>query len=71
MLQITPEERAALQLLAEGKGRLELAASLDIPEVEVDLRLRVLFSRMGVRTVREAAAEGVRRGLLTGAGVAG
>jgi DNA-binding NarL/FixJ family response regulator len=69
LLQITPEERAALQLLAEGKGRLELAASLEIPEIEVDSRLRVLFSRMGVRTVREAAAECARRGLLSSAGV--
>jgi DNA-binding CsgD family transcriptional regulator len=66
LLRITPAERTALQLLAEGKGRTELAASLDVSEVEVEARLMVLFRRMGVRTAREAAAECVRRGL-TGA----
>lgn len=66
LLQITPGERAALQLLVKGKGRLELAASLEVSEVEVDARLRKLFSRMGVRTVREAVAECERRGLLSG-----
>ena len=65
LLQITPGERAALQLLVKGKGRLELAASLEVSEVEVDARLRGLFSRMGVRTVREAVAECERRGLLS------
>ena len=66
MLQITPDERTALQLLAEGRSRIELARSLDVSEVEVDSRLRGLFSRMGVRTAREAAAECARRGLLNG-----
>ena len=47
---------------------MELARSLDVSEVEVDSRLRGLFSRMGVRTAREAAAECARRGLLSVAG---
>jgi DNA-binding NarL/FixJ family response regulator len=64
LLRITPGERAALQLLAEGKGRIELAASLEVPEVEVDARLRALFSKMGVRTAREAADASVKRGLV-------
>lgn len=65
MLHITPGERDALQLLAEGKGRTELAATLEVSEREVDSCLRGLFSRMGVRTAREAAAECARRGLLS------
>jgi DNA-binding NarL/FixJ family response regulator len=60
---ITPGERAALQLLAEGKCRGELADSLEVSEPEVDARLMALFKRMGVETEREAAAECVKRGL--------
>jgi len=64
VLQITPGERAALQLLVRGKTRGELAASLEVSEPEVDARLTALFRRMGVETESEAAAECVRRGLL-------
>ena len=63
MLQITPEERAALEQITEGKSRRELAASLDIAERELDSRLAALFGRMGVKTEVEAAAECVKRGL--------
>lgn len=63
VLRITPGERAALQLLVEGKTRDELAASLDVSECELDSRLTALFRRMGVRTELEAAAEFIRRGL--------
>ena len=65
MLHITPGERAALRLLAEGKSRRELAASLEVSEPEVEARLMALFRRMGVKTEREAAAECVKRGLLS------
>ena len=63
MLRITPGERAVLQLLAEGKTRDELAASLEVSELELDSRLTALFRRMGVKTELEAAAECIRRGL--------
>jgi DNA-binding CsgD family transcriptional regulator len=63
MLCITPGERAALQLLSEGKSRSELAASLQVPEPDLDSRLTALFSRLGVKTEQEAAAESVRRRL--------
>jgi len=65
VLQITPAERAALQLLARGRSRRELAVSLEVSEPEVEARLTALFRRMGVETENEAAAECVRRGLLT------
>jgi len=64
VLQITHAERLALQLLAEGKGRRDLAASLLIAEDEVDERLRALFRRLGVETPVEAIAIGVKRGLI-------
>jgi len=63
VLQITPEERAALELITEGRNRKELAASLDISESELDSRLAALFGRMGVKTEVEAAAECLKRGL--------
>ena len=63
MLMITPAERYALQLWAEGGSRTELAASLDVPERELDRQLTTLCARMGVRTQLEAVAECVKRGL--------
>ena len=65
MLHITPGERAVLRLLAEGQSTSELAASLEVSEPEVEAQLMALFRRMGVETEREAAAEFVKRGLLS------
>ena len=64
LLQIDPMERVALQLLADGKSTSELAAALQLSESDIDARLAALFTRMGVTTQREAAAECVKRGLL-------
>ena len=64
LLQIDPMERVALQLLADGKSTSELAAVLHLSESDIDARLAALFTRMGVTTQREAAAECVKRGLL-------
>jgi len=66
VLQITPRERAALQLLANGNATGEIADRLGISEREVDAHLTKLFSRMGAATRSEAIAVGYRRGLLTG-----
>jgi len=63
VLHITPGERDALRLIDEGRGRCEVAASLDVPECELDSRLAGLFNRMGVKSEREAAAECLKRGL--------
>ncbi len=48
-LQITPLERAALQLLAEAKTKADLTA---------------LFIRMGVATATDAVDAAIRRGLI-------
>ena len=65
MLMITPGERDALQLLADGGSRTELAVALEVSERELDWRLSTLFSRIGVRTTLEAVMECMKRGLFS------
>jgi DNA-binding CsgD family transcriptional regulator len=65
ILQITPWERAALQLLANGKATHEMAGRLGLSECEVEAHLTTLFARMGAATRTEAIAAAQRRGLLT------
>ena len=54
LLQITPIDRAALQLLAEGKNHAEIASRLETSTGELKATLSVLFSRLGVRTPADA-----------------
>ena len=65
MLSITPCERSALQLLADGKATDEVASSLGIAEHEVEGHLSSLFARMGATDRSEAIAAARRRGLLS------
>lgn len=65
MLQITPWERAALQLLANGKATDELAGRLGFSECELEAYLTTLFARMGAASRTEAIADAFRRGLLS------
>jgi len=65
LLQITPNERAALQSLANGDDPEDVARHLCLSEQQVETPLATLFSRMGVRTSREAVNAAARRGLLT------
>ncbi|HYU77610.1 MAG TPA: LuxR C-terminal-related transcriptional regulator [Vicinamibacterales bacterium] len=64
MLQITPSERAALQLLATETAATTIAERLGISHSEIEAYLIALFGRMGVRTRAEAIAAAFRRGLL-------
>ena len=64
MLRITPEERATLQLLADGKDSRQIAHSLGLTDPEAEHRLTTLFSKMGARSGSEAIAAAMRRGLL-------
>lgn len=64
MLHITPHERAALQLLADGGEARELADGLGVSEPEVEAHLSRLFARMGAAGRTEAIAAAGRRGLL-------
>ena len=64
MLHITPWERSALELLANGTNSSDMAGRLGIPEAEIQLRLGTLFARMGAATPADAIAAAFRRGLL-------
>jgi len=64
-LQITPSERQALQLLADGHTTDTVAVSLGIGRLEVDPLLTRLFAAMGAACRAEAVAAAARRGLLT------
>jgi DNA-binding CsgD family transcriptional regulator len=64
MLQITPLERAALQLLADGRAPREIAERLRLSESTVDARLALLYARMGVAGPSDAIATAHRRGLI-------
>jgi DNA-binding NarL/FixJ family response regulator len=66
VLQITPWERAALQLLADETAPGASAAQLGTSETDLEARLTVLFARMGARNRSEAINAAVRRGLLRG-----
>ena len=63
MLQITPSERAALQMLADGQATRDIADRLRVSEHELDGRLAKLFARMGAADRAGAVADAVRRGL--------
>ena len=64
MLQITPWERQALQLLAQGSGSSEIGICLGVPASEVEVHLTALFARMGAASPADAIADAARRGLL-------
>ena len=65
MLQITPWELSALQLLAAGTSTAQLAISLGLAEGEMEARLTALFSKMGAKTRTDALNAASRRGLIT------
>jgi DNA-binding NarL/FixJ family response regulator len=64
VLQITPEERATLQLLADGKGTSEIAVRLRVSECQIDEQLTTLIARLGATSRTEAVAAAVKRGLV-------
>jgi len=64
LLHITPAERAALQLLADGRSSREIAERLRVSESRIEAHLRGLFAKMGASTRTEAVTAAVRRGLL-------
>ena len=70
LLHITPGERSALEFLARGGPKSEIAASLGVRVGEVGAHLMSLFIRMGVTDETEAVAAAWRRGLLKSDGAA-
>jgi DNA-binding CsgD family transcriptional regulator len=63
VLQITPSERAALQMLANGQATRDIADRLRVSGHELDNRWRTCFARMGAVDRAGAVADAVRRGL--------
>ena len=64
MLFITPTDRQALRLLAQGKPVPEVADRLGVDNTEVEPYLTSLFSAMGASGRTEAIVRASRRGLL-------
>jgi DNA-binding NarL/FixJ family response regulator len=64
LLQITPWERHALQLLAERKAQAEIASRLGVSDAEIGPQLAALFEKMGASSRNEAIASAQRRGLI-------
>jgi DNA-binding NarL/FixJ family response regulator len=63
-LQITPWERDALKLLANGTTTDEIARCLGVTVSDVEACLAALFQKMGTATRGDAVAVAFRRGLL-------
>jgi len=66
VLHITPWERSALELLANGTTTTGMASRLNLSEPEIELRLHELFTRMGASSASDAVVAASRRGLLPG-----
>jgi len=64
MIQITPWERTALELLAAGSTTRQIGRRLGVAEDEAERRLALLFTKMGASSQAEAVAAASRRGLL-------
>ncbi|HJZ72405.1 MAG TPA: hypothetical protein VKE51_11750 [Vicinamibacterales bacterium] len=64
MLYITPWEREALQLLADGSTASELNICLGLRTSETESLLASLFAAMGAATQTQAIAVAQMRGLL-------
>jgi DNA-binding NarL/FixJ family response regulator len=64
VLHITPADRDALQLLANGTAAIEIANDLGLAESEIESHLTRLFARMGAAGPAEAVAIALKRGLL-------
>ena len=64
LLQITPRERQALQLLANGDTPRQVSIGLGISAGETEAMLERLFAAMSAATRADAVASAQRRGLL-------
>jgi DNA-binding CsgD family transcriptional regulator len=64
-LQITPSERRALQLLANGSTTNDVAIGLGMGMVETEVLLTRLFAALGAASEGEAIAAAHKRGLVS------
>jgi DNA-binding CsgD family transcriptional regulator len=63
-LQITPLERYALQLLADGASPSQVSNGLGVGAAETEALLAEVFAAIGAATRADAVASAQRRGLL-------
>jgi two-component system nitrate/nitrite response regulator NarL len=61
---LTTRERQVLSMLADGLGNKTIAARLGISDHTVKAHVAAVFEKLGVSTRAEAAAVGLRRGLI-------
>jgi DNA-binding CsgD family transcriptional regulator len=64
VLQITPSERYALQLVAQGTPTSQIGVMLGLAPPDIDPFLAALFSRLGAKSRADATRVAFRRGLL-------
>ena len=64
VLQITPWERDALQLVAQGAPTTQIGVMLRLAPADIDPFLAALFARLGAKSRAEATRVASRRGLL-------
>ena len=64
VLQITPSERDALQLVAQGAPTSQIGAMLGLVPADIGPFLAALFARLGATSRAEAIRVASRRGLL-------
>ena len=64
LVQITPGERQALQLIAQGRAIGEVGQCLGVPPSQLGFHLTELFAKLGASTGSEAIAEAARRGIV-------
>jgi len=64
VLRITPSERDALQLIAQGAPNSQIGAMLALSPGDIDPFLGALFARLGVASHADAIRVASRRGLL-------
>jgi DNA-binding CsgD family transcriptional regulator len=64
LVRITPGERQALQLIAQGRAIGEVGQCLGVPSSQLGFYLTELFAKLGAATGAEAIAEAARRGIV-------
>jgi DNA-binding CsgD family transcriptional regulator len=64
VLQITPSERYALQLVAQGAPTSQIGTMLGLVPADIGSFLAALFARLGATSRAEAIRAASRRGLL-------
>ena len=64
VLQITPSERDALQLVAQGTPTSQIGEMLGLAPADIDPFLAALFARLGATSRADATKVASRRGLL-------